>query len=325
MCDITNKFFDFIDQRACLFVGLVLLPNGQLAEVLDAWLRGLLCAQRTDGGDTQTSVPHDGPPRNCLLKEGSLNKQSCRTTPAHRTGINTDPSFEIPTSARLSTLQTILVYSGHRSTTPSFNIFLVLSHPQALKDTPVQHSKAPETPLISPNSAAPSSCLPHKWHKWLQISSFPMSAYRQSNTLAVPGHVDRNNSTSSNRGGGLHGDAPSLYTENYPSSPDLLQPRSSKHNTTRTFVTDVWHFLRRRTLTSWIVFGMVVGLMIGRYAPTFAVKIGPLGTVFIRMIQCIVVSALGSCSHTLSQQADLTVLVFLTLVFLFFFFALGGC
>ncbi|KAK3821443.1 MAG: Sodium:dicarboxylate symporter family-domain-containing protein, partial [Benniella sp.] len=112
-----------------------------------------------------------------------------------------------------------------------------------------------------------------------------MSAYRQSNTLAVPGHVDRNNSTSTNRGGG---DATSIYTENYPSSPDLLQPRSSKHNTTRTFVTYVWHFLRRRTLTSWIVFGMIVGLMIGRYAPSFAVKIGPLGTVFIRMIQCIV-------------------------------------
>lgn len=51
-----------------------------------------------------------------------------------------------------------------------------------------------------------------------------------------------------------------------------------------------WQFLRRRTgLTFWICVGLVVGILIGKFAPDFAVKIGPLGTVFIRMIECIVV------------------------------------
>ncbi|KAI8594521.1 Sodium:dicarboxylate symporter family-domain-containing protein [Dissophora ornata] len=51
----------------------------------------------------------------------------------------------------------------------------------------------------------------------------------------------------------------------------------------------VWTFLRTWTnLSVWIVIAMVIGIIIGKSAPTFAVNIGPLGTVFIRMIQCIV-------------------------------------
>ena len=57
----------------------------------------------------------------------------------------------------------------------------------------------------------------------------------------------------------------------------------------------VWDFLQKWTnLTVWIIVGMVVGILVGRFSPDFAVKIGPLGTVFIRMIQCIVVSPVSS-------------------------------
>ncbi|KAF9924244.1 hypothetical protein BGZ67_009448 [Mortierella alpina] len=52
----------------------------------------------------------------------------------------------------------------------------------------------------------------------------------------------------------------------------------------------VWKFLQKWTnLTTWIIIGMVIGILVGRFSPEFAVKIGPMGTVFIRMIQCIVV------------------------------------
>ncbi|KAF9353514.1 hypothetical protein BGX26_008700 [Mortierella sp. AD094] len=48
-------------------------------------------------------------------------------------------------------------------------------------------------------------------------------------------------------------------------------------------------FLKKWTnLTVWIVVAMVVGIIVGRVAPDFAIKIAPLGTVFLRMIQCIV-------------------------------------
>ncbi|KAG0309866.1 hypothetical protein BGZ98_003409 [Dissophora globulifera] len=51
----------------------------------------------------------------------------------------------------------------------------------------------------------------------------------------------------------------------------------------------VWKFLRKWTnLTVWIIIAMIVGILIGRFSPDFAVKIAPLGEVFIRMIQCIV-------------------------------------
>ncbi|KAF9562008.1 hypothetical protein EC968_005411 [Mortierella alpina] len=54
-------------------------------------------------------------------------------------------------------------------------------------------------------------------------------------------------------------------------------------------VKTVWNFLQKWTnLTIWIIIGMVIGILVGRFSPEFAVKIGPMGTVFIRMIQCIV-------------------------------------
>ncbi|KAG0023812.1 hypothetical protein BGZ81_007919 [Podila clonocystis] len=51
----------------------------------------------------------------------------------------------------------------------------------------------------------------------------------------------------------------------------------------------LYNFLEKNTnLTIWIAVGMVIGILLGQFAPDFAVKIGPLGTVFIRMIQIIV-------------------------------------
>ncbi|KAF9276788.1 hypothetical protein BGZ74_003537 [Mortierella antarctica] len=50
-----------------------------------------------------------------------------------------------------------------------------------------------------------------------------------------------------------------------------------------------WSFLRRKTnLTMWIVVAMIVGVLLGQFAPAFSVEIKPLGELFIRMIQCIV-------------------------------------
>ncbi|KAG0036663.1 hypothetical protein BGZ82_003902 [Podila clonocystis] len=50
-----------------------------------------------------------------------------------------------------------------------------------------------------------------------------------------------------------------------------------------------WSFLRRKTnLTMWIVVSMVVGVLLGQFAPKFSIEIKPLGDLFIRMIQCIV-------------------------------------
>ncbi|KAF8951838.1 hypothetical protein CPC16_009182 [Podila verticillata] len=51
----------------------------------------------------------------------------------------------------------------------------------------------------------------------------------------------------------------------------------------------LYNFLEKNTnLTFWIAVGMVVGILVGQFAPDFAVNIGPMGTVFIRMIQIIV-------------------------------------
>ncbi|KAG0049219.1 hypothetical protein BGZ83_005946 [Gryganskiella cystojenkinii] len=51
----------------------------------------------------------------------------------------------------------------------------------------------------------------------------------------------------------------------------------------------VFSFLRRRTnLTIWIIVGMIAGILFGQFAPNAAVTLKPLGTVFIRMIQCVV-------------------------------------
>ncbi|KAF8956966.1 hypothetical protein BGZ46_002285, partial [Entomortierella lignicola] len=54
-------------------------------------------------------------------------------------------------------------------------------------------------------------------------------------------------------------------------------------------VKNVWSFLRKRTnLSFWIIIAVIIGIVVGKTAPDFSVTIGPLGTVFIRMIQCIV-------------------------------------
>lgn len=55
----------------------------------------------------------------------------------------------------------------------------------------------------------------------------------------------------------------------------------------RPFAT-VWNFLAARTnLTFWILVGMVVGILIGRFAPAAGVQLKPLGDAFIRMITII--------------------------------------
>jgi proton glutamate symport protein len=51
----------------------------------------------------------------------------------------------------------------------------------------------------------------------------------------------------------------------------------------------IFRGLRRITLTSWIMISMVVGVLIGVYAPEFAVTLGPISTVFLRMIKSIIV------------------------------------
>src|SRR5213592_3431892 len=51
----------------------------------------------------------------------------------------------------------------------------------------------------------------------------------------------------------------------------------------------MWTFLRRRTLTQWIVVAMVAGVALGILFPAFAVSIRPVSTVFLRMIKSIIV------------------------------------
>ncbi len=51
----------------------------------------------------------------------------------------------------------------------------------------------------------------------------------------------------------------------------------------------MWTFLRRRTLTQWIIAAMVVGVVVGIFFPLFAVSLSPISTVFLRMIKSIIV------------------------------------
>src|SRR3954463_13227666 len=51
----------------------------------------------------------------------------------------------------------------------------------------------------------------------------------------------------------------------------------------------MWTFLRRRSLTQWIVVAMVVGVALGILFPVFAVSIRPISTIFLRMIRSIIV------------------------------------
>lgn len=51
----------------------------------------------------------------------------------------------------------------------------------------------------------------------------------------------------------------------------------------------MWTFLRRRSLTQWIVVAMVVGVALGVFAPGFAVTLLPISNAFIRIIKSIIV------------------------------------
>jgi len=51
----------------------------------------------------------------------------------------------------------------------------------------------------------------------------------------------------------------------------------------------MWTFLRRRTLTQWIVAAMFAGVAIGIRFPAFAVSLLPISTAFIRIIKSIIV------------------------------------
>ena len=52
--------------------------------------------------------------------------------------------------------------------------------------------------------------------------------------------------------------------------------------------------LRRISLTQWIIVAMVVGILVGRLAPGFAVQLAPLSNIFLRMIKSIIVPLLFS-------------------------------
>jgi proton glutamate symport protein len=56
----------------------------------------------------------------------------------------------------------------------------------------------------------------------------------------------------------------------------------------------MWTFLRRRTLTQWIMFGMVVGVVLGWAAPDFSISLQPAYTIFLRMIKSIIVPLIFS-------------------------------
>jgi proton glutamate symport protein len=56
----------------------------------------------------------------------------------------------------------------------------------------------------------------------------------------------------------------------------------------------MWSFLRRRTLTQWIIVAMVAGALLGWAAPDSGVKIQPLATLFLRMIKSIIVPLIFS-------------------------------
>src|ERR1700730_5633127 len=51
----------------------------------------------------------------------------------------------------------------------------------------------------------------------------------------------------------------------------------------------VYKNLRRIPLTSWIIISMVVGVLIGTFAPAFAMTLKPVSTAFLRMIKSIIV------------------------------------
>jgi proton glutamate symport protein len=51
----------------------------------------------------------------------------------------------------------------------------------------------------------------------------------------------------------------------------------------------IYKHFRRVPLTTWIMISMVVGVLIGTFAPAFAMELSPVSTVFLRMIKSIIV------------------------------------
>ncbi|KAI1318036.1 hypothetical protein EDD11_007270 [Mortierella claussenii] len=94
---------------------------------------------------------------------------------------------------------------------------------------------------------------------------------------------------------GTHDYLPSNFLKNNDNRKNIVNDKTwgsratSSWNAGMKLIRFTWRLLKKRTnLTIWIIIAMVVGILIGRFSPDFAVKIGPLGTVFSRMIQCIV-------------------------------------
>jgi proton glutamate symport protein len=56
----------------------------------------------------------------------------------------------------------------------------------------------------------------------------------------------------------------------------------------------IWARLKRTTLTQWIIFAMILGIVLGAKYPAFAESLKPLSTVFLRMIKSIIVPILFS-------------------------------
>jgi hypothetical protein len=93
----------------------------------------------------------------------------------------------------------------------------------------------------------------------------------------------RNADTQSNRDPVIYADEPAS------------KPRGKLANAVLTAFSPLFalfRFLRKYTnLTVWIIISLILGIIVGKFAPSFGVQIKPLGELFIRMIQTIVVSA----------------------------------
>ncbi|KAG0229128.1 Sodium:dicarboxylate symporter family-domain-containing protein [Mortierella sp. GBAus27b] len=90
----------------------------------------------------------------------------------------------------------------------------------------------------------------------------------------------RNADTQSNRDPVIYADEPAS------------KPRGKLANAVLTAFSPLFAlitFLRKYTnLTVWIIISLILGIIVGRYAPSFGIQIKPLGELFVRMIQTIV-------------------------------------